>query len=208
MDVAAGGRRLAGLAGRVVEALLAFGGLAYTMIGGDSDESEALFLLLWVSVAVFYLLIGGLIVRRRRLGGEPPRAVRAGRRFSFFLTAAASLTGLGAATAVLADTGDTEFSAAVTGLGVVATICAWMLLHTGYARFYATWADDLRYPKTATPTIVDHLYFAVTIGVSFAASDVEVRATALRWHVMVHSVVSFFYNAVVLAIAVGVITGR
>jgi uncharacterized membrane protein len=208
MNVAAGGRRLVGLTSRGVEALLAFGGLAYTMIGGDSDESEALFLLLWVTVAVLYLLIGGLILRRHRLGGAHPQFVRVGRRFSFFLTAAASLTGLGAATAVLSDTDGSEFSGVVTALGVTATICAWMLLHTGYARFYSTWADDLHYPKTAEPTIVDHLYFAVTIGVSFAASDVEVRATALRWHVMVHSAVSFFYNAVVLAIAVGVITGK
>ena len=30
----------------------------------------------------------------------------------------------------------------------------------------------------------------------------------LRWHVMVHSVVAFFYNAIVLAVAVGIITGR
>jgi uncharacterized membrane protein len=208
MDVAAAGRWLVGLTSRVVEAALAFGGLAYTLIGGDSDESEALFLLLWVTVAVFYLLIGGVILRRQRLPGARPLPPRFGRRFSFFLTAAASLTGLGAATAVLTDRGGSELTGLVTGLGVAATICAWILLHTGYARFYSTWADDLRYPKTPDPTIVDHLYFAVTVGVSFAASDVEVRATALRWHVMVHSVVSFFYNAVVLAIAVGVITGR
>jgi uncharacterized membrane protein len=44
--------------------------------------------------------------------------------------------------------------------------------------------------------------------VSFASSDVEVHGRALRWHVLVHSVISFFYNAVVLAVAVSVITGR
>ncbi|HEY6594740.1 MAG TPA: DUF1345 domain-containing protein [Asanoa sp.] len=48
----------------------------------------------------------------------------------------------------------------------------------------------------------------MTIGVSFATSDVEVRSRVLRWHVMVHSVLGFFYNAVVLAVAIGVVTGR
>jgi hypothetical protein len=207
MEVGARGRWVVGLISRVVEAALAFGGLAYTVIGGDSDESQAGFLLLWVTVAVLYLLAGGLILRRRRLGGRP-EVMRFGRRFSFFLTAAASVTGLGAALDVIYDNGDSEYGPLVTGLGVMATICAWILLHTGYARFYSTWAGDLHYPQTPEPHIEDHLYFAVTVGVSFAASDVEVRATALRWHVMVHSVVSFFYNAIVLAIAVGVITGK
>jgi uncharacterized membrane protein len=31
---------------------------------------------------------------------------------------------------------------------------------------------------------------------------------AMRWHVMVHSVLSFFYNAVVLAAAIGFLTGK
>ena len=30
----------------------------------------------------------------------------------------------------------------------------------------------------------------------------------MRWHVMVHSVLSFFYNAVVLAAAIGFLTGK
>ena len=29
----------------------------------------------------------------------------------------------------------------------------------------------------------------------------------MRYHVMVHSMISFFYNAIVLAIAVNIITG-
>jgi uncharacterized membrane protein len=61
---------------------------------------------------------------------------------------------------------------------------------------------------TPTPALVDDLYFSVTIGVSFAASDVDVRQRTLRWHVLVHSVASLFYNAVVLAIGVGILTGR
>jgi uncharacterized membrane protein len=154
-------------------------------------------------------VIGGIVTRRARRPGHRPAAPIAGRRFSFLLTAAASVTGLAAALDVLgSNTYGDEFGPIITGFGVVAMMCAWLLLHTGYARFYATWREDLRFPRTDDPGIVDFLYFAVTVGVSFAASDVEVGSRPLRWHVMVHSVLSFFYNAIVLAVAVGVITGK
>ena len=88
-----------------------------------------------------------------------------------------------------------------------------MLLHVGYARFYAAWdsASDRQgfgFPGTDRPRLVEYLYFAVTVGVSFATSDVTVRQRRLRWHVIVHSIVSFFYNAIVLAVGVAVLTGR
>ena len=48
----------------------------------------------------------------------------------------------------------------------------------------------------------------MTIGTAFSVSDVLVTSTRLRWHVMVHSVVSFFYNAAVVAFALSLIAGR
>jgi uncharacterized membrane protein len=35
-----------------------------------------------------------------------------------------------------------------------------------------------------------------------------VTTPSMRWHVMMHSVLSFFYSAVVLALAVGILTRR
>jgi uncharacterized membrane protein len=153
-------------------------------------------------------------VRKQRLEDVPvlvsDRVWRSGltsRKFSFLFTVAASLTGLSAALDVLADHNDSEYASLITGLGVVVVICAWLLLHLGYARFYAQWRD-LRFPGTPEPRLVDFLYFSFTVGVSFAASDVEVMTRRMRWHVTVHSITSFFYNAIVLAVAVGVITSR
>ncbi|WP_027343566.1 DUF1345 domain-containing protein [Hamadaea tsunoensis] len=201
-------RRLAWFAARSIELLLAVGGLAYTLVGSDNEGAQALFLALWVCVALLYLLIGGAIARHRRRPGAPRPEPRMGRRLSFFLSAAASLTGLGAALDVLFEPGDNDLSGLVTALGVLAMISAWLLLHIGYARFYATWPEDFDFPGGGPPGLVDYLYFSFTVAVSFAASDVSVRTRPLRWHVMVHSVVSFFYNAIVLAVAVGVITQK
>ena len=96
-------------------------------------------------------------------------------------------------------------------LGVVAMIMSWMLLQAGYARRYAAIyraAGGLTFPETEFPTPVDFLYFAVTIGTAFSVSDVLVTTARMRWHVMVHSAVSFFYNAAVVAFALSLIAGR
>jgi uncharacterized membrane protein len=168
--------------------------------------------------ATTYLLIGVLYVRRHldRDGaqeGRPPAAPTGlrGRRFSFLFTVAASLTGLSAALDVLQGF-EGDLAPVLEGLSVVTVTCAWMLLHLGYARFYEAWDRGrsrvgFHFPNTSTPGLVDYLYFSVTVGVSFAASDVEVRHCTLRWHVVVHSVASFFYNAVVLAIGVDILRG-
>jgi uncharacterized membrane protein len=197
---------------RAVEIVLAVSGLSYSILFDESPTVEAWFLFGWGTLAATYLVIGWVRVRRQRHRDVPvPRRTGGLRRFSIFFTVAASLTGFGAALAVIAnkDGGQdgNEVGSLVTGLGVVVVICAWLLLHVGYARFYAQWTD-LRFPGTPEPQLVDFLYFSFTVGVSFASSDVEVRSRPLRWSVMVHSVVSFLYNAAVLAVAVGIITGK
>ena len=45
-------------------------------------------------------------------------------------------------------------------------------------------------------------------GCAFATSDVTVTARRLRWTVTVHSVLAFFYNAVVMAVAFKILTGQ
>lgn len=189
------------------EIVLAGAGLAYTVLSGESAAEDAAFLSLWGLLAVTYLFVGGRAVRRQRQQDAPLPRAPGRRRFSFFFTVAASLTGLAAATNVLS-TEDAQYGDLVTGLGVIVMISAWMLLQVGYARYYSQWTTDLRFPETPEPQLVDYLYFAFTVGVSFAASDVEVCSRKLRWHVMVHSVISFLYNAVVLATAVSIIIGR
>lgn len=199
---------------RLIEVVLAAGGLGFTILGSEDAGPVAIFLAGWGFLAIVYLTVGTVRIRRERLTDPhvpPPPASGwtarlVGRRFSFFFTVAASITGLGASLDVVNVDERSDLSNLVQGLGAIVTICAWMLLQLGYARFYSQWSD-WRFPNCPYPRLIDFLYFAVTVGVSFAVSDVEVLGRTVRWHVLVHSVVSFFYNAVVLAIAVRIITG-
>ena len=208
-------RKLGIVIARGIELILGVSGLSYFFLSGEEDSWEAGFLAAWSFVAFTYIFVGTLVVRRFRKTNPaepmPPVSGWAGsalsRRLGFLLTVAASLTGMNAARSVLADGENEDYGALLRGLGVLAMVSAWVLLHSGYARFYSFW-HEWKFPACPHPGPTEFLYFAFTVGVSFAASDVEVRSRALRWHVMVHSVISFFYNAIVLAVAVSIITGK
>jgi uncharacterized membrane protein len=49
------------------------------------------------------------------------------------------------------------------------------------------------------------VYFAYTLGTTFAASDVEVRTTRMRWTIVWHSVLSYFFNGLVIVLALNTI---
>lgn len=218
--------RLKALVVRLTEVALAGVGLAYVLFADGTAASEVRYLSWFDGIAIAYLLIGFFVVRRHRHGDAAPVPVftaalaakpwvgAARQRFSFALAVIASLTGFIAASDVLVHGTGAERDGTVRALGAIAVVCAFTLLHVGYAKFYrnldlrAGDAPGLRFPDGCAPVLIDYLYFSITIGVSFAVSDVEVVRRSTRWYVLVHSLVSFFYNAGVLAIAVGVVTGR
>ncbi len=124
-----------------------------------------------------------------------------------------SMIGLSAALTVLYDdAADADITFIIQLQGVFTIALAWLMLHVSYSQRYA-WVfyrhgGGLKFPQTRYPVAVDFLYFALTMGSSFATSDVEVINRRMRWHVTGHSVLSFFYNAVVLAVAVSLITAK
>jgi uncharacterized membrane protein len=232
----AGSRMPAGLmaafaASRIVEAGLMALGIGFAFLS-ETAGSDLAYLIGWDLLAVCYLTVGFVVMRRRRRrpdavppGGGLGRQLLTGARFSLACTIAASLVGMSSADSVLSNGKDATYGQLIRLFGGIAIVTAWVLLHAGYARFYARryygqetregTADpadgggrSLEFPRCVAPMATDFLYFSFTLGTSFAVSDVNVTSQAMRWHVMVHSVVSFIYNAVVLAVAIGILTGK
>lgn len=92
---------------------------------------------------------------------------------------------------------------------LLAAPLGWATLHVlaafRYAHLY--YAPDpnegLEFPGTnKRPSIGDFLYFSFTIGMTAQVSDVVVTAGAMRRVVLAHSIGSFFFNTVILALAV------
>ncbi len=97
-------------------------------------------------------------------------------------------------------------------LAATTVVLAWLILHTGYAMHYANiyfaHGKGMNFPGTQAPNFLDFAYFALTLGATFATSDVVVTNRRIRHAVIWHSVLSFFYNAAVLGLAIGAFTGK
>ncbi len=186
----------------------------------DDPLAQDLLLLSWCLVGTAFLLTALIVLGWTASRPEPPADQpvsrldigTAVRRISFIATVLASLVGGGAAATLLGVGSAKDKHPDVVVLGVWAMLLAWGFLHWGFAQlyrqsFYAAAEPPLRFPNTTRPRSVDFAYFAFTLGTSFAASDVEVLTTRLRWTVLWHSVLSFFFNGFIIVLALNTISG-
>ena len=62
----------------------------------------------------------------------------------------------------------------------------------------------LEFPGTPQPGWMEFFYHAFVVGCTFAASDVNVTSMRMRRLTVVQGVVGFFFNAIILALAINV----
>jgi uncharacterized membrane protein len=97
-------------------------------------------------------------------------------------------------------------------LALAAAPLGWLTLHTIWTFHYADlfyFNPDgrepcLDFPGTKEPGPWDFLYFSFVIGMTAQVSDVQVLSSRMRKAVLGHSVISFAYNTVLIAMAVNV----
>jgi len=100
-------------------------------------------------------------------------------------------------------------------LGLVAVAAAWALTHTMYTLRYAHlyYRDGiereggLTFPGGHHPSYLDFAYYAFTVGMCFQVSDVTITSARLRRETLVHALLSFAYNTVILAVALNFAVG-
>jgi uncharacterized membrane protein len=89
----------------------------------------------------------------------------------------------------------------------------WLTLHTIMAFHYADihYFDDpdcagdekdLLFPGGADPGPWDFLYYAFVVGMTAQVSDVQITTTVMRRATLYHGILSFFFNTVLIAMAV------
>ena len=90
-------------------------------------------------------------------------------------------------------------------------LLSWSFVHVLFATHYAHehWltGKGLAFPGNDTPDFCEFLYFGFTIGMTFQVSDASTQTAAMRRLVLLHGVVSFLFNAVILAAAVNLVSG-
>lgn len=103
------------------------------------------------------------------------------------------------------------------GMAIASVPLGWFMLHTAAAFHYAnlfysqvgeeneaTDAGGFDFPDMKEPGAWEFLYQSFVVGMTAQVSDVDVLNTRMRKVVTVHAVVSFFFNTVVLALAINI----
>jgi len=104
---------------------------------------------------------------------------------------------------------------AAVWLVIVAVASSWALMHTGFTVRYAHlyYRDDggvggLAFPGTADPDYLDFAYYAFVVGMTFQTADVSITDRSIRRLTLVHGMLSFGFNTLILALAVNLIFGK
>ncbi len=105
------------------------------------------------------------------------------------------------------------------GLCTVAIFCAWFLLHTFFALHYARMYYDeidgesdvnykkgLEFPGGELVDYWDFMYYSFTIAMCYQTSDVSISSAPMRRLTLIHSILSFIFVALVIALVVNVVS--
>ena len=99
--------------------------------------------------------------------------------------------------------------------------CSWLLIHTiftfHYAHLFYTCKTEetidkahrggLDFPNDKAPDYLDFAYFSFVIGMTFQVSDVQVSSGVIRRLVLLHGLISFLFNTIIVALSINIIAG-
>jgi uncharacterized membrane protein len=104
-----------------------------------------------------------------------------------------------------------------TFIYITGVIFSWVLLHMMYTHRYAHLyygdhptrkneiAKGLEIPGDEPPDYIDFAYFSFVIGMTFQVSDMEISSRRIRRLVLVHALLSFLFNTVIVALTINVV---
>ncbi len=103
-----------------------------------------------------------------------------------------------------------------TIISLLGVALSWSLLHTiftiRYAHLYFDHNEEtgrhfggLEFPKEENPDYIDFAYFSFVVGMTFQVSDVNVSSRKLRRLVLMHGIISFIFNTIIVALSIATI---
>lgn len=96
---------------------------------------------------------------------------------------------------------------------------SWLLLHTMFTIRYAHLYHDhgklgtgsnvggIDFPSDEDPDYFDFTYFSFVIGMTFQVSDISISSRTIRKFVLMHSLISFAFNTIIVALTINTIAG-
>lgn len=145
----------------------------------------------------------------------------ASRLFIAFLVVSASVASLFAVVFVLGSS--KNLPPEVVGLHVAlsgaSVVGSWLMVHTVFTLRYAHYyyareheypqdshAGGLDFPGETPPDYWDFAYFSFVLGMTFQVSDVEITSQLIRRLALLHGLLSFGFNTVIVALSINIIS--
>ena len=104
-------------------------------------------------------------------------------------------------------------------MSLLAIVSSWSLVHTVFGLRYAhtfygdhddpkkqQHAGGLIFPGDESPNYMDFAYFSFVIGMTFQVSDVQITSREFRQLVLLHGILSFGFNTVILALTINTVS--
>lgn len=185
------------------------GSLTHLMIGWDAF----CFCMLFLSWSVIFITDPRDTIKRAKT--QEPNS------FAIFILSIVSIfIGLLAVFLLLSTRYETKTETNITvTAAIIGMIFSWLLFHTiftlRYAHLYYYDNPDtpdveiggLRFPGEKYPDFIDFAYYSFVIGMTFQVSDVDITMSRMRHLTLAHSILSFFYNTIIVALTINVIAG-
>ena len=207
--------------------LAIFGSLLIYTLTPSGLELSTRIIIAWNSGVVGFLSSVGLMMKRASLNKMCSQARREdeSRWIILIVVVAAACTSLLAIVFML--DGGKDLPQEILILHVVLALftifSSWLLIHIMFALHYAhlyyrgdyaprTLKDrsntlqhtPLEFPAEKTPDYIDFVYFSLGIGMTSQVADVQITSRLLRRFALVHQVLTFFFNTLILALAINI----
>jgi len=136
----------------------------------------------------------------------------------FAFTVAAACSSIFAVIFLLSAAKNTSHVGLHATLSVVAVLASWTLVHTMFLMRYAhayygdaessrAHAGGLDFPSDTTPDYLDFAYFSFVIGMTCQVSDVQITSKRLRSLALIHGILAFCFNTIILALTINTVSG-
>lgn len=179
-------------------------------------------LIIWIVFASSYLLLSWMVFfacsreqMRSHAGKEDGSRV-----FVSVLILFSSFAGMLTVLLLIVGGSSPDTSKAVlVCIAIISMFLSWSMVHTTYCfhyahLFYDANDDDtkentggLNFPNENEPDYLDFAYFSFVVGMTFQVSDVQVTSAIIRRQALLHGLLSFGLNTIVVALTFNLIAG-
>ena len=203
-------------------ASLFFAVIIFSISNWQQFESALSFVLAWNVFGISYMIFNLILFSKSDVNQIQKQCskedVSSWVLFAFVITAC--LIGLLSVLSFMNNTSTWQSGSIIGSILCISAVgFSWLMVHFAFAVRYAhlyygdnnkqfsKHAKGLVFPEDDVPDYFDFAYFSIVIGMTFQVSDVVITSKGVRRLVLMHSIIAFIFNTVIIAMTVSQVIG-